>query len=228
MDDPFRGAQGAVRERVAVVGAVRDLDAFSGSGIEHGMVAHDVSGPHGLYADFVLCAFPDEAVTSIDACFPQVPVFGRGQDFGEFQRGAARRVFLLVVMSIDDFQVIAIAECLGHLSDHLEQYRNPHAHVGRLNAGDRLRVSAELVHFIGRQPRGADDHGSFVLDGLFDVVQRGGRCGEIDDHVAQGQGQREIVRQRNAERPAAGHLPGVFAQGRVSWRFRGAGQSQAG
>ena len=104
MDDPFRGAQGAVRERVAVVGAVRDLDAFSGSGIEHGMVAHDVTGPHALDADFVFRALPHEAVTRVDSRFLQVPVFGRGQDFGEFQRGAARRVFLLVVMSIDDFQ----------------------------------------------------------------------------------------------------------------------------
>lgn len=120
MDDPFRGAQGTVRERVAIVGAVRDLDAFSGSGIEHGMVAHDVTGSDSLDADFVVRAFPDEAVTRVDPRCLQVPVFGRGQDFGEFQRGAAWRILLFVMVRVDDFQVVVIAERLGDFSDYLE------------------------------------------------------------------------------------------------------------
>ena len=139
------------------------------------MVAHDITGSHALDADFIWRAFSDEAVTRVDPRFFQVPAFGGGQDVGEFQRGSARRVFLLVMVRIDDFEVIVIAERLGDLSDHLEQHCNPHAHVGRLHAGDGLRVLAELVHFIGRQPRGADDHGTFVLDGLRQMVQRGGR-----------------------------------------------------
>ena len=60
------------------------------------------------------------------------------------------------------------------------------------------------------------------------MIQRGGRCSEIDYHVARGQGLREVVRQRDVQESAAGHLPGVFAEGRVPWRFRGAGQLQAG
>lgn len=89
-------------------------------------------------------------------------------------------------------------------------------------------MSAKLVHVGGRQSRGADDHGPFVLDGLRQMVQRGFRCGEVDDDVAQGQGLREIVRQRDAEWSAAGHVPGIFAEGWVSFCFRGAGQLQPG
>ena len=113
MDDPFCGAQGSVRKWVAIVGAVGDFDAFSGPGIEYGMIAHDITGSHALDADFVWRAFSDKAVTRVDPRFFQVPAFGRGQDFGEFQRGAAWRVFLFVMVRIDDFEVIVIAERPG-------------------------------------------------------------------------------------------------------------------
>jgi hypothetical protein len=58
-DDPLRRANRPLGEIIPALRAMREFQSLSDSSEYDRMLAHDVSGPNGLNADLLFCAFAD-------------------------------------------------------------------------------------------------------------------------------------------------------------------------
>ena len=65
MDDPLGGAQGTTRKNSPVAGFVRQLDAFTERGEQHGMITDDVAAPQCVNPDFCWRALADNALAAV-------------------------------------------------------------------------------------------------------------------------------------------------------------------
>ena len=159
----LRRPQRASREGVAAAGSMRDFDSFAHSTEKDRVVADNVTGANRLNADFLFLPFSDQAFAGIDTDLIQIAVHGSGQDFGNLERGPARRIFLEPMMSFNDFDVVFISQGFRHFADDLVDQIHAHAHVGREHAGNLAGNRFQFSELGGIESRRPDHHRSSTL-----------------------------------------------------------------
>ncbi len=92
-------------------------------------------------ADGAALALADRAFARIDGVLRQRNSGAAGRRFAEAERGARRRVDLVPVMHLDDFDVVAGAEPARRVFDERQQNVDADAHVRREDDRNALRAS---------------------------------------------------------------------------------------
>jgi hypothetical protein len=74
LGEPLGGAQGAVGEGLAAVGAVDEFETLADAAENDRMIADDVASANREQRDFLLGALPDDPFAAVDADLIQVAV----------------------------------------------------------------------------------------------------------------------------------------------------------
>ena len=119
----------------------------------------------------------------VDRAFGERAAGARRSGLAQRKRGAGRRVDLVLVVHLQDFDVEVGAEALRRQLDQLQQHDDADAHVRRVDDGNARGQRGELRLLRRGQPGGADDRGGAVPRAGRDVRQRAFRPREVDQHV---------------------------------------------
>src|SRR5678815_1643688 len=109
---PLCGAQRALREGVAAMGAMDEFEALADAAENHGMFTDNIAGADREQRNFFFPPLADDPFTAIDHDFAQVAAEGVCRRLAESQRGAAWRIFFEPVVRLDNFDIVIIAESL--------------------------------------------------------------------------------------------------------------------
>jgi hypothetical protein len=176
-------AQAAFGVVGAAAALVRDLDAFARAGKEHRVFADDVAAAHGGKADAAAHAFAGVAVAREHALCGQVDAARARHGFAHGQRGAAGCVDLVLVVGLDHFHVVTLAQRAGGLFQQAQHHVHAHAHVGCKDHTHALRQAGDLS-LLRRREAGGADHGAHAQFGAQGQVGQGAfGAGEIDQHI---------------------------------------------
>src|SRR6185437_2167701 len=162
------------------------------------MIADDIAGANGLYADLSFYSLTDQPLAGIDSDLAQVSINRTGEDFGNLEGRAAWRVLLQPVVSFNDLDVIIVPKCSGHLADDFADQVDSDTHVRRKDAGNLLGQCFQLIELNSRKAGSPDYHGpSMVSNSPHMLKCRHGR-GKIDHHFSSLDQNREIIRDEKA------------------------------
>ena len=144
---PLCRAQCPAGKRVTAAGAVGHLNSLTHAAEQNRMVAYDIAGTDRLNPNFVSGSLSDQPFACIDTDLIQIPIDCVGENFGYLESRSAGRVFLETVMGFNHFNVVFVAERLGHFANDLVQQVHADAHVGGENAGDLPSKGFEFIEF---------------------------------------------------------------------------------
>src|SRR5262245_2754096 len=105
VDDPLGGTQGAVGERVAAAGLVRQFDPLAAGSENHGVIPDDVAAAERVDTNLTVGAFAGDAAASVPQFLLELNLSDVSQYLQESVGRAAGGVLLEAVMHLDDFEV---------------------------------------------------------------------------------------------------------------------------
>ena len=149
---PERRVQRAAREDHAVLGAVHQLDPLGGPGEDHAVLADHGAAAQRRKADVARLARAGLAVAAARRMRREIDAAAFRRRAAEHQRGAGRRVDLLVVMHLEDFDVEAVVERLGHALGQRREQIDAEAHVAGLHDHGALGGLRDLRLFVAECP----------------------------------------------------------------------------
>ena len=139
--------------------AVREFEAFAGSGKENGVIAHHIASAEGVQADLFGGALAGDALSPVASDIAELPTPDLGEDFGQGGGGPAGGVLLQPMMHFDDLEIVARAENLGSPAGQPEQDIHPGRKVrGPHDRNLRLAI-CNLGSFLLGVAGGADHQG---------------------------------------------------------------------
>ena len=145
----------------------------------------------------------------------------------EHQRGAGRRVDLLVVVHLEDLDVVVVVERRRHALDQSGEQIDAEAHISGLDDGRALARLRDQRFLFGGMAGGADDVHEAGGGGQLGEGERRGGNGELDQAVGSLEQRRNVAHHRDAVGAQSGQLAGIAADHRGARRIDGAGQRQA-
>lgn len=187
LGEPGGGAEGAVSEGMAVGGFVSELDSFSVSGEDDGVVSDDVAAAQGVDTDFGGGAFADEALAAVAEGGMRVKVAGGGEDLGEFCGGSAGGVFFEAVVHFDNFDVEVRAEGLSGDAGEGKEEINADAEVWGEDDRDGAGSGVDGFDGVLVLASGAKDESFLGLGAEGSKVGGSGGVGKVNDAVGGGE-----------------------------------------
>ena len=151
----------------------------------------------------------------------------RGRRVAEQQRGAGRRVDLLVVMHLDDFDVEFIAEGGGDALDQRGEQIDAEAHIAGFDDPRPFGRRRDDFFRLGGEAGGADHVHEAVRGRVFDQHRGGGRDGEIQHAVGCSQDGRGIGAHLDAVAAHPREFAGILPDRGGTRRLQRAGQNGA-
>ncbi len=160
---------------------MRNFNTLTGAHAVNGVYSGYVAPTYGLDADLPFWPFADQTFPAVTSAVFQRPAFGFGKGFGQSQRGAARGIFLHVVVQFQHVHIIAVAEHMHQLRKQFQQHIDAHAHIGGKKYGSFARQIFQFPFFCFAQAGSADDNGTAVFCRDAGVLHSGTRRGEVND-----------------------------------------------
>ena len=157
----------------------------AGPGEDHAVLADHGAAAQAGKADVAGLARAGLAIAAARRMRREIDAAAFRRRAAEHQRGAGRRVDLLVVMHLEDLDVEAVIERLRHALGQRRQQIDAEAHVAGLHDHGALGGFPDLRLFVGRMPGGADD--MHLAGGQRGKRRARLRNGEIDDAVGLGE-----------------------------------------
>ena len=181
---------------------MRDLHALTATN-EHGRVlSYQVAATNRGKSNRLVPALARDTLAPEDRALPQVPAQCTRYDLAHAQGGAGRRIHLVTVMRLDDFDIVALAEGLRRNLQQPESDVNTHTEVRRKRDCNLARGLGDLLLLRIAEASGPDDQPHFLLAARCNMRHRAFGPGEVDQHVASGKGLGDIVRDLHAARGA--------------------------
>ena len=125
----------------------------------------------------------DIAFARIDGARIEVQSSARCSGLAQLNRRTRRRVDLVLVMHLDDFDIVGRAERTRRAFDQLEQNIDADAHIRRVDDRDRRGVLRENSLMFGVEAGRADHGGDAMAGACGDMRHRSRRPCEIDQDV---------------------------------------------
>ncbi len=99
----------------------------------------------------------------------------------------------MAMMRFDDFNIIALIQCLRRCFQELEHHVHPDAHVGRENDGDVFCGTAEFLFLLRGKSGCADHHFHAAAAAQLNMLERALGPGEINEYIGPLERTRHIV-----------------------------------
>jgi len=160
---PKGGFQGAAGEYAAVCGDVAQGDPLAGGKKHHVMLADNIATAHNGKTDIAAFAGAGDAIACRIAHLLEVNAAPVGGRFAQHQRGARWRIYFVMVVRLDHFDVKVFVQCCRDLFGKLRQQVDPQRHIPGAHDHGMARGAAErLKVFIG-EPGCANHMDRFCL-----------------------------------------------------------------
>ena len=134
-----------------------EFDALGGPGENHGVVADHGAAAQRRKADIARAPRAGDAVAAAHRVRREIDAAAGGGGAAEHQRGAGRRIDLLVVMHLENFDVVILIERLRHALDQRRQQIDAEAHIAGLDDDGALGRFGDHGLLLGGVAGGADD-----------------------------------------------------------------------
>src|SRR5580704_3091425 len=204
--------QRAAGENQTVLGAVGELDAFGRSREDHAVLADHGAAAQRRKADIARLARAGHAVAAALGALGEIDAAAFGCGAAEQQRGAGRRVYLFVVVHLEDLDVVIFVERRRHALDQSREQIDAETHIAGFY--DRRALARLRNHrfLLGGMAGGADDVHETGGRGQLGEGKRRGGDGELDQAVGLLEQWRHVARHLDAVQPEAGKLAGIAAE----------------
>ena len=154
---PARRAERAAREQRAVHAAMGEFEPLALGDEHHRVLAHHIAAAQGREADIARAPRAGVALAAPLRDRVQIGAAPRRRRPPEADGRARGRIHLVLVVDLEDFDVVFLAEQARHALDGREQRVHRHAHIGRIDDGQGLRRLRERGLLPGVEAGGADD-----------------------------------------------------------------------
>ena len=156
------------------------------------MVTHDVATPDGRETNAGGLALAAEPLAVVNRAVFEIAAKRGGDHLPHFQGRAGRRINLVPVVGLDDFDVIAGGERAGGGLEQLERDIHAHTHVGRHDDGDVARGVCNLGLLRLVKAGGANHQANTEGAADLQMGQRALWPGEIDQNLSLGQTELQV------------------------------------
>ena len=136
---------------------MRQLDALARPRKQHRVVTHNVATADGGKANTGGVTLAGHALTGIHGAVFQITPERIGNHFTHFEGGARRRIHLVAMVRLNDFDVVAGRHGFGCHFKQLEGHVDTHTHIGRHHDGKVFGNLCNLCFLRIAETGGAND-----------------------------------------------------------------------
>ncbi|MCY1425404.1 hypothetical protein D9M71_411910 [compost metagenome] len=186
-----------------------NLHALAISGEQYGVITNHITSTHRGKANGLPITRTGLALTTVDRYFLQVAPQRLGNHLAHAQGGTRRRVHLVAMVRLDDFDIDLIAQ---HPRSGVEQFQaqvDTHAEVGREDDRDFLASVSQELLLLHAETGGTDNHGLASLAAERQILQSYRRMGEVDQNIEFIGNPLQVTGQRHTNAPDCRQLTSV-------------------
>ena len=186
-----------------------DLDPFAFIGKQHGMIAHNVTGPDDRKADTARFTFARLSLPTVNSAFIQGAAQTSGDHIAHAQGSTGRCIHLVAVMGFGNLDVGTRADDPGGDFQQFEAQVDAHAHVGRNHHRQGAGSGFQGGSLRRTEPGGSHNHANLMRLTYSQMGQGRFRPGKVHHHIHRLNDCRQRVRYRHADGLATDEFSGI-------------------